>query len=164
LVFELAHKMKDWTGQDPLHVFLAARPAPNRPRNRRNIHHLPDTEFLDEVMKMGGTPEEILKHQDLLHLLLPVLKADFKITETYEYCAKGTELHCDLSVLGGVKDSIGEEDLVAWSSYTSGKTSIHLFNGDHFFIHDHTDGIVHLIHQKLLRYSLIRKEPKNKFV
>ncbi|MFD1433512.1 thioesterase II family protein [Kroppenstedtia eburnea] len=155
LAFELAHKMKDWNEQDPVHLFLAARAAPNRQRNRPNIHHLPDRAFLDEVMKMGGTPEEILKHQELLHLFLPVLRADFKMTETYECPAKKVELHCDLSALGGVEDRISREDLLAWSSYTKGNTSVHLFDGSHFFIHEHTEGMIHLIHQKLLHPSLV---------
>lgn len=155
LAFELAHQMKDWNGQAPIHLFLAARAAPNRPNRRPPIHHLPDQAFLDEVLNMGGTPAEIMKHQELLHLFLPVLRADFKITETYECFPREGELLCDFSVLGGVEDRISVADLLAWSSCTKGDTSVHLFDGGHFFIHEHTEEIIHFIHQKLLYPSRI---------
>lgn len=151
LAFELAHKVKDWTGRDPQHVFLAARSAPDRQRKRRSIHHLPDAEFLDEVMKMGGTPDEIKKHKDLLHLFLPILRADFTIIETYECFPKETKLNCNFTVLGGAKDNIHNEDLMAWNAYTDGHTSLYQLDGDHFFIHHNMDQMIHLIHQKILK-------------
>ncbi|MBE7122183.1 thioesterase II family protein [Bacillus cereus] len=154
LAFELAHQIKEWTGQDPQHLFVAARAAPHNPQIRKLIHHLPDQKFLEEIIKIGGISEKIVESKELLHMFIPILRADFKMIESYEYCAKETKLYCDISVLDGVADDISNEGLTAWKVHTHGQTSVYKFIGGHFFIHNNINPIVDLINQTLFQSNI----------
>ena len=46
---------------------------------RRRRAGLSDDELLDELVRLGGTPREILDQRDLLNALLPILRADFPV-------------------------------------------------------------------------------------
>lgn len=151
---DLAYKIKDWTDVGPQYIFFAARAAPHKQKNER-IHHLPDDLFLNEVLKKGGTPKQILESQEMLDIFLPILRSDFRIIESYNNGNKSSKLSCDISVLGGTKDTIYDEDLLAWGDYTSGRTSLHKWEGGHFFIHDHTLSMIHLINEKLNSIQMV---------
>jgi surfactin synthase thioesterase subunit len=52
----------------------------------------------------------------LKNILLPLLRADFKISETYHY--KGNDkFNCSISVLGGTDDDISLESLKSWGNF-----------------------------------------------
>jgi medium-chain acyl-[acyl-carrier-protein] hydrolase len=61
----------------PLHLFVSGRPAPQLVLEDPPIHHLPHDEFVEELRRLAGTPEEILQNREILELLLPLLRADF---------------------------------------------------------------------------------------
>jgi surfactin synthase thioesterase subunit len=44
---------------------------------------LPEREFVEELPRLNGTPAEVLAGSELLDLMLPVLRADFEMAETY---------------------------------------------------------------------------------
>ena len=55
-----------------------------------------------------------------MQFLLPMLRADFAICETYAYM-EDARLDCALSVFGGLQDShVSDEDLAAWREQTNG--------------------------------------------
>jgi medium-chain acyl-[acyl-carrier-protein] hydrolase len=57
-------------------------------------YHLPEAEFIERLRQLQGTPEEILHCTELLHLLLPLLRADFEVCETYQYNAAEPLWNC----------------------------------------------------------------------
>lgn len=59
-------------------------PSPAR-RREPLLHNASDTELKTRLLALNGTPREILGNDELMELILPVLRADFAILETYEY-------------------------------------------------------------------------------
>ena len=100
------------------------------------MRHLPDGHFIEEICdRYGGIPAEILREEELMKLLLPVLRADIGIKETYKY-VHGSRLDCGISVFGGDRDdSVTSNELSGWRDQTAAAFNLRMFSGDHFFIH-----------------------------
>ena len=69
-----------------------------------------------------------------MKLMLPLLRADLTICETYRYVAEAP-LPCPISAFGGVLDDhVRRTDVLAWGAETSGRFQARMFPGGHFFL------------------------------
>ena len=131
--FELACFLQQEYGKVPVHLIVSGRQAPTIPE-RSPKYHLPAADLVAELKRLGGTPKEILENEELLELLIPILKADLTMDETYHY-QNSEPLSCPLTIFGGTEDpETTDEDLAAWEQHTSNLLSLQMFNGDHFFL------------------------------
>jgi medium-chain acyl-[acyl-carrier-protein] hydrolase len=132
--FELARQIRRQYGLHPVRLVASAGRAPQIPHRASPIHTLPDKEFLAELRRLNGTPRELLDHEELMEVMLPILRADFALYETYLYSTE-PPLNCPISAFGGLQDRrVNESDLEAWRSQTSASFSLRMFPGDHFFL------------------------------
>ena len=84
------------------------------------IHHLPDAEFIKELRRLEGTPEEVLKNEELMQLVLPTVRADHTICETYTYTPEAP-LSTPISAFGGIQDPhVSQQEMAAWRTHTTG--------------------------------------------
>lgn len=128
-IYHIGHSIK------PIHLFVSGRQAPQWPDIDPPSYGLPEPEFIEKLRHLKGTPEAVLQNAELLHLLLPLLRADFALCETYNYTHE-RPLECPLSAFGGLQDSeVPREALEAWREQTSGQFKVRFFDGDHFFLH-----------------------------
>lgn len=133
--FELARHLRQAYGRTPAHLLISGCKAPQLPVPEPPIHALPEPEFLARIRSYNGTPAAVLENAELMELLLPVLRADFALMETYAY-REETPLACPLTVFGGLSDpKVDASALAAWRAQTSEEFSLQLFPGDHFFVH-----------------------------
>jgi surfactin synthase thioesterase subunit len=151
LAYELYYKINEMGARKPKHIFFSGNKPPNIPRDKDNIHTLPKHEFWNEIIALGGTTEEVLDSNELLEIVLPILKNDFKIIETYRYKEKATKIECNISVLNGKQDSIILKDLLSWNDHTNRRCRIYDFNGGHFFINDNAKKVTSIINSTLIK-------------
>lgn len=131
--FELARQLRRQSGVQPVRLFVSADRAPQIPHRDRPIHALPEEEFLAELRRLNGIPGKVLAEAELMQMLLPVLRADFAVYETYVYSIE-PPLTCPISTLGGLQDQrVRRGDLEAWRDQTNGSFSLRMFPGDHFY-------------------------------
>jgi medium-chain acyl-[acyl-carrier-protein] hydrolase len=132
VAFELAHALAARGLPLPGRLFLSGARAPHL-EAREPIHGLPDGEFLARLRKYDGIPDEILRDHDLMAIVLPILRNDFRLFERHPY--RGREpLPVPLSVFGGLGDaSVPIADLLAWSVHTGKAFRSRFFAGNHFF-------------------------------
>jgi medium-chain acyl-[acyl-carrier-protein] hydrolase len=134
VVFELARRLQARGGDQPVHVFVSGRAAPQLPDTRLQLHELPTPALIPELRKLGGTPESVLRETELLEMFLPTLRADFAVNEDYTY-ADTQPLAVPLTVFGGSTDPRADADeLHAWSALTSAAFELRVFEGGHFLI------------------------------
>jgi medium-chain acyl-[acyl-carrier-protein] hydrolase len=132
--FELARQIRRQYGVHPVRLFASAGRAPQIPHRAPPIHTLPDNQFLTELRRLNGTPRELLDHEELMEVMLPILRADFALYETYLYSTE-PPLNCPISAFGGLQDRrVSASDLGAWRSQTSASFSLRMVPGDHFFL------------------------------
>lgn len=133
--FELARYLRRQHRLSPVHLFISARRAPQLLALDPPIHHLPEQEFVEKLRDLKGTPEEVLQNAELLQLLLPLLRADFAMCETYSYTPE-EPLMCPITVFGGLQDDeVSRDMLTAWYKQTSSSFKLRFFVGNHFFLH-----------------------------
>jgi medium-chain acyl-[acyl-carrier-protein] hydrolase len=131
--FELARQLRRQSGVQPVRLFVSADRAPQIPHRERPIHALPEGEFLVELRRLNGIPGKVLEEAELMQIMLPVLRADFAVYETYVHSTE-PPLNCPISTFGGLQDHrVSRGDLEAWRDQTSGSFSLWMFPGDHFF-------------------------------
>lgn len=151
LAFEIAHKIRLQGHSAPKIIFLSGKNPPHR-QNHRDIHHLPNEELIKEIFEMGGTPKEILQHNELVEMLIPILRADFTLVENYRYSKREEILDCDLVVMNGRQDKLTQDsDMKEWSRYTKREMRTYHIDGGHFFINEHLESVVNLIHEELIK-------------
>lgn len=150
ITFELAYKIKAAGYPGPIHCFFTGRAAPQISRDKkRRLHHLDDKQFKEQLLEMGGTPKEFFEHPELLEVFLPLLKGDFRLTETYIHPPKDSPLDCDITVMSGRQDEDSEEEVEAFRIHTKGNCNIHYFDGGHFFIYEEQPRVLEIINQSL---------------
>ena len=70
-----------------------------------------------------------------MRLLIPILRADFAINETYAYTQE-EPFDFGISAFGGLGDEeVTREDVAAWQEHTRGRFRMRMLPGDHFFLH-----------------------------
>lgn len=152
ICFELTRMLQHRAlARPPLRLIVSGRRAPHLPEHRPLTYHLPEEDFIAELRRLKGTPEAVLQDTELLHLLLPLLRADFALCETYAYIP-ASPLSCTISAIGGLQDSdVPREDVAAWSKQTMATTfRLRFFAGDHFFLHTEQAALLRVLTQDLL--------------
>ena len=134
LAWELARALWDRHAIAPSHLFLSAHRAPGYPRLSPAIHDLPDPAFRAALGRLGGTPPEVLAHDELMALMLPILRADFTLVERW-LPTKAKMLECPITTFAGADDvEAPPSSMTGWSNATKGAVAHHTLAGDHFFI------------------------------
>jgi medium-chain acyl-[acyl-carrier-protein] hydrolase len=135
LAFEFARQLRRRGLAGPMQLFVSARRAPQLPRTDAPLHTLPEVPFIEMLrQRYNGIPAAILAEPELLQLFLPMLRADFKMIETYQYRDEAP-LECPISVFGAARDQWAvQADLAAWQMQTSSTFKMQIFPGGHFYL------------------------------
>lgn len=150
--FELARELRRRGRALPVKLLLSGARAPERPNPDPPLSHLSDEDFLAEVhRRYDAIPGAVLENPELLQLLLPCLRADFAVFESYSY-REEPPLDCPIAAYGGLDDPrVSGDDVTAWSRHTTGPFSVRMFPGDHFFIHGAEPAVQRAVSEELAR-------------
>jgi medium-chain acyl-[acyl-carrier-protein] hydrolase len=147
--FELACRLPAPARENLRHLFLSARGAPGAPQTMRSLHTLDDSAFKQELRRLNGTPSSVLDSDELMEMMMPMLRADFTLIERYR-----PPVNCcipvDLTVFAGSRDhAVPVASVAAWKKATSVNFHFHLIEGDHFFLSEALPSIAAVISARL---------------
>jgi len=150
ICFELARLLRRQLGIVPVHLFISARPAPQFPHRRPLLSPLRDEQFVAEIrQRYNGIPGEVLQDPELMELLLPVLRADVEMLETYDYLP-GPLLCCPITAFGGQQDTETPfDELTGWREQTNARFRTRVLPGDHFFVRSAETEVLDIISRQL---------------
>ncbi|HEY9402418.1 MAG TPA: alpha/beta fold hydrolase [Pyrinomonadaceae bacterium] len=155
LCFEVALDLRKQFGVEPAHLIVSGSRAPHLRSDDTPMHQLTEPEFIEKLRSLNGTPREVLEHADMMSLLLPTLRADFQVIETYLPDPLAPPLNCPLTVYGGLQDpEVQRADLEAWGIYTTASFTVRMLPGDHFFLHTAEYLLLHTLSRDLQQMSL----------
>jgi medium-chain acyl-[acyl-carrier-protein] hydrolase len=133
----------------PSTLIVSGAKAPHLPPRKPPIYDLPEPEFIEELRRMEGTPEEALANKELMEVLIPMLRADCAVSETYNHKDE-PPLPCPIVAFGGEGDEdVPAEDVYAWRAQTSAGFEAKIFPGGHFFMHEHETDVVNEVKKHL---------------
>lgn len=147
--FELARWFAAHGVRMPAHMFVSAANAPAQRNAPRGLHRMEDDELIAVLKEFNGTPPAVMRFRELMLMALPIIRADFQISETYGY-QPAPKLPIPLTVLAARADKLTSERQVhGWKDETTEACEVHWFDGDHFFINDQADAVLGLIRHSL---------------
>jgi medium-chain acyl-[acyl-carrier-protein] hydrolase len=151
IALELARYLHRHDKLGPAHLFISAHRAPQLPDPNLPSYHLPTSAFIETLRRLQETPETILYNVELIQLILPILRADFALCETYTYETQAP-LACPISAFGGVQDDkVSRDELAAWCAQTQNVFILRMFPGNHFFLHIAQELLLWVLSQELLQ-------------
>jgi surfactin synthase thioesterase subunit len=149
--FELTRQLRQQEFPQPQYLFVSACGAPHLPDPNPRLHDGSDAEFINSLQELNGLPAELLDQPAVMHLFLPVLRADFEAGETYRYSADGSPLHIPILALAGLEDPlVSRERIAGWASHTDVSFQSQYFPGDHFFINTSREAVIASIAAELV--------------
>jgi medium-chain acyl-[acyl-carrier-protein] hydrolase len=136
-------------GAAPAHLVVSAR----RPPDIGDRFALPadDDGLLNTIgVRYGGIPDEVLATPELLGYFLPILRADLELATSYVF-RPGPVLTTPITALTGDADrTVSPEQLAGWRRHTLGDCAVRQFPGGHFYLKDHEQAVLRVIHRRLL--------------
>lgn len=128
-------------GKPPKHLFVSARRAPGEPPTHPPLFALPDDAMVAETERLyGPMPAAVRRYPALLKAMLPTMRADFKLLDTWK-APTDQALTCPVTAYGGADDPAhAPPALDAWAKVTSGPFRKQIFPGGHFrYVRDDHD-------------------------
>jgi surfactin synthase thioesterase subunit len=138
IAFELARELRRRGAPRAERLFVAGFASPDAPRTSdpaRDRHRLDDRDLIAALRDFGGTPARLLNDPDVMRHVLPILRADFSVIETWRPRDEAP-LDTPIGGLSGADDrEAPQAAMTGWSRQTSAGFRLTAFPGDHFFLH-----------------------------
>ncbi|WP_020667231.1 thioesterase II family protein [Amycolatopsis nigrescens] len=151
LAFEVASRLERRHGTVLSQLFVSGRRAPSRAR-AENLHTQDDRALVAELSRLSGTDADLLENEELLSLILPPMRADYRAIETYRWDPATPMLNCAVSALIGDTDPrVDQDDADAWRTHTTGAFDLETYPGGHFYLADQQAEVVRKITGTLRR-------------
>ncbi|MEU5214250.1 alpha/beta fold hydrolase [Streptomyces sp. NPDC020742] len=134
VAFEVARRLERGP-HGPERLFASGRRAPSVHRDEQ-VHRRDDDGIIAELRALSGTDARVLQDEELLRMVLPALRSDYKAVETYRG-EPGAAVRCPVTVLVGDDDpKTTLAEARAWDGHTTGGFDLRTFSGGHFYLAD----------------------------
>jgi surfactin synthase thioesterase subunit len=135
----LAYDLACALGRPPAHLIVSAHVPAHllalKPR-RTDVARMSDPQLRDYLARNGGLDGELLGNAELLEILLPLLRADLTVCESYRWTPR-PRLAVPITALGGADDPNAPARLLGqWSELTTGGFRCALLPGGHHYLFD----------------------------
>lgn len=136
-------------GPDPARLIVSAREpvchlAPGQ------VHLGDDQALRAELARLGGTSGLLFEDAELWALMAPVIRDDYRLTETYRPTRAGP-LSCPVTAFAGLDDpELTPGQAGDWARATTGAFTLRTFPGDHFYLVPARDQVLSALAEALL--------------
>jgi len=164
---ELACYLRERHGTWPSKMVLCAQNPKYVVCTDPVLDRMTDAAIIDQLRSVGGLPDALLESPDLMRMMLPLYRADSRLTEqdpddAARWLAKlergeQTLIPCPLIAYGGKGErEINRESLAHWGRYSlthPKKVTLRIFEGGHFFVEKSHDMVAKMLARDLLAKS-----------
>jgi len=152
IAFEVAQRMEQQLNVSPVTLFASGRRAPSRHRDEK-VHLASDDGIVKEMQLLAATDARLLGDPEILRMILPAIRNDYRAAETYRY-EPGPKLRSPIIALVGDNDpKVTVDEAQAWSEHTTGAFELQTFIGGHFYLAGHQAAVINLIADHLLWFT-----------
>ncbi|OIK05260.1 thioesterase II family protein [Streptomyces monashensis] len=150
VAYETARLLAGGELPSPRRLFLSGRGAPGPGGSAARPHPHDDADVLAEMRRLGGTDQDMLDNPEVLEMVLPALRADYRALGTYRWRA-GEPLATAITALVGDRDPVVTvQEALAWREHTSGGFALKVFPGGHFYLSDRIGQVAAAVTEGLL--------------
>ncbi|MET8661717.1 thioesterase II family protein [Streptomyces griseus] len=134
-------RLLDARGRAPAGLVVSGHPAPALARGD-TVHRGTDAELLADLRRLGGTAAELLDDEDLMEVMLPTIRLDYQVIETYRW-RPGPKLPTPVTALYGDQDEeVLAAEAEAWREVTEGGSTAVAFPGAHFYLEEQSEAVL----------------------
>lgn len=146
VAYELCLALQQHPVRLPCRLALSAIEGPGRVRPGA-LHRAGDRVLLDEVIRLNPRLTYLLSMPELTSLLLPALRSDYRLIETYGGDLPSlARVTVPLVALLGQEDSeLSEDDARAWQCVCGRDFHLQTYPGGHFYLTDHYPALTDLL-------------------
>jgi medium-chain acyl-[acyl-carrier-protein] hydrolase len=161
IAFEAARRLsaRHWP---VLGLFVSGQGAPSLGLMAPRISDLPADEFVAQLRQRRHVlPADAAADPDVLRMLLPIVRADVGMTESYRY-EPASPLRCPIIACDAVADPLASaSDVDGWKRETTGRFSVQRFGGDRSYVQREHEALTALIgnHLSVMLGALARSAP-----
>lgn len=147
LAFEVSLRLKE-AGITPAVLFVSGRRAPSTHRVE-TVHLLPDTALVQEIRGLQGTESALLDDADIVSMILPALRGDYRAVETYQHVGGSTVDAPLVAMLGDEDPMVTLSEGEAWANHTTSEFELRVFPGGHFYLNAHAADVIAFIERRV---------------
>ncbi|MEU5536025.1 alpha/beta fold hydrolase [Streptomyces sp. NPDC020362] len=148
LAFEVARRFEQRLSHPLEMLFVSGRRASAQPRDKA-FDPTNDDDLLAEMQKLSGTDPRLLGYEDMLHMILEPLRADYLALNSYT-SGPNPALRTPITALAGAADPCTTQaEVNAWHERTTGPFDLRVFPGGHFFVSEHQEAVTAFVTEKL---------------
>ncbi|MFI2645698.1 thioesterase II family protein [Streptomyces sp. NPDC018610] len=149
VAFEAA-RLLEREGKGPRALVVSGRRAPSRVRPAQDLVHLRDDEgLMAEIRRLSGTDDRILADEELLRMILPAIRSDYRAVESYRY-RQGPPLSCPvLALIGDDDPQVTRDEAQAWAEHTTARFDMTVFPGGHFYLNSQGEAVIRAIEEHM---------------
>jgi surfactin synthase thioesterase subunit len=138
---ELALMLARGSHPRPAHLFVSSHEPPQH--HRDGVFHRQDDEIIwAELMRLGGIHPDLLEVPELRAIVLPTIRNDYRLIETYLPSTEGGH-DCPLTAFLGRSDpDLTPEEIEHWRIWTRDEFQLQMFSGGHFYLQEHPEEVV----------------------
>jgi surfactin synthase thioesterase subunit len=144
LSYEIAHRLAATDGVDLAALVISGSPGPWT-RRENGASGLADEEFLARVKEFAGYRHDALEDPEMRELLLPTLRADVEMHESYLPRSDDPLPVPIVSVRGTTDALVTTEQAMEWSKATSRDFRFAEVEGGHMYLVDNPEGLIRVL-------------------
>lgn len=153
--YEVAQRVQDRPGMTLMALAVSGCAGPGR-ETPTDLGGSGDAEIIAGITSLGGADARIFGSPELLELILPAIRGDYRLAEAYVGQRGAADVPVRLSVpvvayYGDREDELDEDAVGAWSAVTTGAFRVRAFGGDHFFLVRHGPALLNDLFAGLVR-------------
>nr|WSZ94276.1 alpha/beta fold hydrolase [Streptomyces sp. NBC_00857] len=147
LAFEVARRFEA-DGGELSRLFVSGRRAPSRHRDE-TVHLRDDKGIVAELKDMAATNVALLDDEEVLRMILPTVRSDYRAIETYR-CEPGAMVRAPISALTGDSDrKTSLDEAEDWRAHTTGAFDLKVYPGGHFYLNAQAPAVIALLRKHL---------------
>lgn len=132
----------------PCHLVVSACEGPSR-RRHGLLHAETDEGLKREMFKLGGTNAALAGMTELLDLVLPVMRGDYRAIETHVPLPGRVPIDAPITAFTGTGDTeLRPGDADAWAGETTSTFEQRAFPGGHFYLIEQRDAVLAALRQR----------------
>ncbi|MFB8047817.1 thioesterase II family protein [Streptomyces rubiginosohelvolus] len=131
---EVALRLEARFGRTLAALFVSSRPGPGREELALS-REAGDEELIAHLVQMGGSAPELFEQPELRDLLLPPIRADYRLLGRYALPLDTPALNTPLVGYYGTEDPrVDGPAMSSWASMTRTRFDLRAFEGGHFYL------------------------------
>lgn len=98
---------------------------------------------------MGGTPAELFVQEKLLRLLLPTVRSEIQLAETWDH-RHSSGVDVPITAIYSIDDAIDSwRTMHGWRAFTTQGCELVEVPGGHFFVDSHPEHVTRIVNTRL---------------